>query len=196
MSAKLVIPILRKGGEWLLAYLSSITDANSNCSIISWLKRRACCVICHARAGRPLVPPPIVGLQRRRQWVGMISLSHVYPSTPCWPLSLWRGSAVGVVFHAVCAPCTVPGYGQQKWPCRWHGSGFRLPTILGRLTAGCYSSIADCLDFICLCCSPRKRDQRRTVAFERTLLSNEYHRVGKWIPIWMFNSKFKFLNFV
>jgi len=54
-------------------------------------------------------------------------------------------SMLMMVFHAVCPPCMVPGYGQQKQPCRNHRSGCRLLTTLTnriRLTAGCYRSIA------------------------------------------------------
>ena len=80
MSDQAVIPVSRKGGEWELAYLPSITDASSKRPTITWLKRRGCCVICCACLNRCLLPLPRVGLQRRRQGVGMISLSHVCPT--------------------------------------------------------------------------------------------------------------------
>jgi len=40
-------------------------------------------------------------------------------------------------------------------------------------------------DCICVCCGPRNRDQRRTAAFNRKLLTNEYQRVGKRIRLRM-----------
>jgi len=52
------------------------------------------------------------------------------------------------------------------------------------------------VNFICLCCTSHKRDQRQTVAFDRTPLTNKYRRVGKQIRIRMLNSKFEFPNFV
>jgi len=70
---------------------------------------------CRARLDHPLLPLLRVGLQRRQQWVGMISLSHSH----VYPLGHYQ---------PVCVTCTVPGYGQQKRPCCNHGRGFQLPT--------------------------------------------------------------------
>ena len=38
--------------------------------------------------------------------------------------------------------------------------------------------------------------RRRTMGFDRMLLTNEYRRIRKQVCIWMFYSKFKFSNFV
>jgi len=51
-------------------------------------------------------------------------------------------------------------------------------------------------DCMCARCGPRNHDQRRTAAFNRTLLTNEYRRVRKRIRIRMFYSKFEFSNFI
>jgi len=49
---------------------------------------------------------------------------------------------------------------------------------------------------VCVRCSPRKPVQRQTRSLHKTLLTNEYRRVGKRIQIQTFYLKFKFSNFV
>jgi len=59
---------------------------------------------------RPLLPLPRVGLQRRRLRVGMISLSHVCPST-----LRWRWSSTTLMCHAW-SPVTMSKIGLLQSP--------------------------------------------------------------------------------
>jgi len=108
----------------------SITGTSSKHPSIKLLKGGGYCVICHARLDRPVLPPPRVDLQRCRQRVGMVSLSHVCPPTPQWG---WSST-----------PCV-----RHAWSlvtARKNGhvtiAGVHFDYPLHRRTAGCYSSIA------------------------------------------------------
>jgi len=120
------------------------------------------------RCARFFPPPPRVRPQICRQ---PVARSHGFTFHACPP------TAVAHVAHT--SP-KAPGHGQQKCPVTTTGAD---------ITA----ALPDC---ICVHCGPRNHDQRRTAAFNRMLLTNEYQRVGKRIQIRMFYSKFEFSNFV
>ena len=94
-------------------------------------------------------PPQRVGPQRRRQ---RVAGSHGFTFHACPPTLHRRRSPTSR------APPTASGHGQQKRPVATTGADITAaPT-----------------DCTCVRCGPCNRDQRRTAAFNRTLLTNEY----------------------
>ena len=84
--------------------------------------------------------------------------------------------------RVVRAPPMAPGRGQQKRPVATTGVDITaaMPGLHMRT----------------LRCGLCNHDQRWTAAFDRTLLTNEYLRVWRWIRLLMFYSKFKFSTVV
>jgi len=68
----------------------------------------------------------VVALSAAHAWTVLSFHSRQQPTTTLimggHDLTFPRVPINMVVFHAVCAPCMVPGYGYQKWPCRNHGN--------------------------------------------------------------------------
>jgi len=145
-----------------------------------------CCVVCRAHLDHPLPPPLRVGAERYQPWVGMISSSHACPPMLCRQQS--RTSGV----HHRWYPATASNNGSAQ-PQEWTLTTVHMDQSY---STNCRTSQQHHPDLICICCSPRNRDKRWTVAFDRMLLTNEYRRVGKRIGIQKFYSKFEFLNFV
>jgi len=137
------------------------------------------CGFCAIRSARPDRSFPWSRPTKTPTTGGMISHSRFhFPRVPTHVVLTHRRRSVTNVARA---PPTAPGRGQQKRPVATPGADMKQHRLAACVRYGPH---------------PHNRDQRRTAAFSRTLLTNEHRRVGKQTRIRMFYSKFEFSNFV
>jgi len=137
------------------------------------VKRCGFYVIHHARPVHSFPPSPRVRPQRRWQ---RVAWCHGFTFHACPPTSCRRWSPTSRMRHP-----RLPATASKNVPSQERERTSQQHRLSSRAYVALWS-MQSC--------------QRRTAAFNRTLLTNEYRRVGKRIRIWMFYSKFEFSNFV